>query len=307
MAGMKGIILAGGTGSRLYPLTAVVNKQLLPVYDKPMIYYPLSVFMLANIREILIVTSPKDLPSLQELLKDGQQWGIEITYATQDYPRGLADAFNVGRSFIGNDKVSLILGDNIFYMAQFGYKLRDAMNFKSGATVFGYYVSNPSQYGVVEFDNAGKVISLEEKPVHPKSHYAITGLYFYDNHVVDIVKNIQPSARGELEITDVNKYYLEQNQLSVFILGRGTAWLDTGTHHSLTEASQFVRIIEERQGLKIACLEEIAFQKGYINGEQLQRLANEMPRSGYSDYLLNCVRNLQYNLYLPREESIWNV
>ncbi|CAN5276593.1 glucose-1-phosphate thymidylyltransferase RfbA [soil metagenome] len=304
---MKGIILAGGTGSRLYPLTAVINKQLLPVYDKPMIYYPLSVLMLAQIRDILIITNPKDLDSIYQLLKDGSQWGINLSYATQDQPRGLADAFNVGRTFIGNDKVSLVLGDNIFYMAQFTAKLQNAMHFDQGAVIFGYYVSNPEQYGVVEFDQEGNVISLEEKPKRPKSNYAVTGLYFYDNQVIDIAKTLRPSARGELEITDVNKIYLANKQLSTVILGRGTAWLDTGTHHSLTEASQFVRIIEERQGLKIACLEEIAFHKGFIDVAQLERLAHAMPQSSYSDYLFNCVRNLQYELYKPREEMIWNI
>ncbi len=304
---MKGIILAGGTGSRLYPLTTVVNKQLLPVYDKPMIYYPLSVLMLAGIHDILVISSPESLPAFQNLLQDGSRWGINITYAAQDKPRGLADAFNVGRSFIGNDKVSLILGDNIFYMAQFTKKLQDVMQFDQGAVVFGYYVNDPRHYGVVEFDQQGNAISLEEKPQNPKSHYAITGLYFYDNQVVDIVREIKPSARGELEITDINKWYLKHDQLSVVILGRGTSWLDTGTHHSLTEASQFVRIIEDRQGLKIACIEEIAYLKGFIDIKQLEKLAHEMPNSGYSEYLLVCVRNLQYNsLYIPREEMVWD-
>lgn len=303
---MKGIILAGGTGTRLYPLTAVINKQLLPVYDKPMIYYPLSVLMLAGIRDILIISNPQHLNSFQQLLKDGSQWGINISYAAQTAPRGLADAFIVGDSFIGNDKVSLILGDNIFYMAQFKYKLQDVMNFKEGARVFGYYVSDPKQYGVVEFNKKGDVISIEEKPQHPKSHYAVTGLYFYDNQVVDIAKSLTPSARGELEITDVNKHYLQKNQLSVIILGRGTAWLDAGGHRSLKEASEFVSLIEDRQGLKIACVEEIAFMKGYIDIEQLTELAHQMPKSNYSDYLLNSVRKFQFELHQPKEEIVWS-
>ncbi len=304
---MKGIILAGGKGSRLYPLTEVVNKQLLPVYDKPMVYYPLSVLMLAGIRDILIISTPRDVPAFKQLLGDGSQWGLNLSYAVQDEPRGLADAFNVGREFIGNDKVSLALGDNIFYMAQFAKKLEAAVHLEQGATVFGYYVNDPSRYGVVEFNENGKVVSLEEKPEKPRSHYAITGLYFYDNQVVDMVKDLAPSARGELEITDLNRKYLEKDQLSVVILGRGTAWLDTGTHSSLTEASQFVSIIENRQGLKIACLEEIAYLKGFIDAAQLERLAFSMPKSDYNDYLLNCVRKLQYELYRPREEMVWSV
>lgn len=305
---MKGIILAGGKGTRLYPLTAVINKQLLPVYDKPMIYYPISVLMLAGIREILIITNPCDLESYQNLLGDGSQWGISFSYTTQSSPRGLADAFIVGESFIGRHNVSLVLGDNIFYMARFTHKLKEIVDeFESGARIFCCYVNNPSQYGVAELDSSGRILSLEEKPKHPKSHYAITGLYFYDNHVIDIAKCIQPSARGELEITDVNKRYLELNQLKVSLLGRGTAWLDTGTHQSLTEANQFVRIIEDRQGLKIACLEEIAYMKGYINAEQLEKIAHSMPRNAYSEYLINCVRKLQYSLHHPNEEIIWNV
>ncbi|WP_259423735.1 glucose-1-phosphate thymidylyltransferase RfbA [Coxiella burnetii] len=304
---MKGIILAGGTGSRLYPLTAVINKHLLPIYDKPMIYYPLSVFMLAGIRDILIISTPQSVPLMQDLLKDGSQWGINLSYAIQDQPRGLTDAFNVGRFFIGNDNVSLILGDNIFYMSQLVNKLREVVQHKHGATIFGYYVNNPSEYGVVEFNKEGHAISLDEKPKCPKSNYAVTGLYFYDNQVVDIVKHIKPSSRGELEITDVNRVYLDRKQLSVVVLGRGAAWLDTGTHHSLTEAGQFVKIIEERQGLKLACLEEIAYLKGFITADQLQRLAEAMPKSSYSDYLMNCVQKLQYSLYRPVEEMVWQV
>jgi len=304
---MKGIILAGGSGSRLYPLTATINKHLLPVYDKPMIYYPLSVLMLASIRDILIISGPESLPHLQGLLKDGHQWGINLSYAVQEKPRGLADAFNVGRSFIGHDKVTLILGDNIFYMAQFVSKLRSIIAQHQGANIFGYYVNNPSAYGVVEFDASGRVVSLEEKPKQPKSHYAVTGLYFYDNQVLDFVQLIQPSQRGELEITDINKIYLQMNKLSVVILGRGTAWLDSGTHHSLNEAGEFVRIIEERQGLKIACLEEIAYLKGFISVDQLEQLATSMPKSSYSNYLSNCVQKLQYSLYRPHEEMAWNV
>lgn len=309
IAGMKGIILAGGKGTRLYPLTAVINKQLLPVYDKPMVYYPLSVLMLAGIRDILIITNPPDLAAYRNLLKDGSQWGLSISYAIQDSPRGLADAFIVGESFIGNDNVSLILGDNIFYMARFTYKLQEMVEFDQGARVFCYYVNNPERYGVVEFNKDGQAISLEEKPKNPKSHYAVTGLYFYDNNVIDIAKSLTPSARGEIEITDVNKVYLSKQQLKVFVLGRGTAWLDTGTHQSLTEANQFVRIIEDRQGLKIACLEEIAFLKGFIDAAQLERLAHEMPKNSYSDYLMDCVRKLQYNIFRSseEEESVWSV
>lgn len=303
---MKGIILAGGRGTRLYPLTQPMSKQLLPVYDKPMIYYPLSVLMLAGIRDIQIISTPKDLPHYQHLLGDGSQWGINIYYAFQSEPRGLADAFNVGRPFIGNDKVSLILGDNIFYMSQFGYRLHEAMEFEKGATVFGYYVNDPKRYGVVEFNEDGDAISLEEKPENPKSNYAVTGLYFYDNQVVDIAKDLKPSPRGELEITDVNRVYLEQKQLKVIVLGRGTAWLDTGTHGSLLEAGQFVKIIEERQGLKIACLEEIAYNRGFISKEKLEEVAHSMPESGYSHYLLDVVRKLQLSLHRPKEEMVWN-
>lgn len=291
---MKGIILAGGKGTRLYPLTNVISKQLLPVYDKPMIYYPLSVLMLTGIREILIISTPQSLPDYQQLLGDGSQWGIQLEYKVQTEPRGLADAFIVGSSFINNQKVCLILGDNIFYMAQFGHKLREYQAFKTGAVVFAYYVSDPQNYGVVEFNAEGKVISLTEKPKTPKSNYAVTGLYFYDNKVVDIAKSLSPSARGELEITDVNNAYLKKDELSVIMLSRGTAWLDTGTHGSLLEASQFVKIIEERQGLKIACLEEIAFNKGYISATQLEKMADLMPHSYYSEYLHKVIKRLQY-------------
>jgi len=283
---MKGIILAGGAGTRLAPATEVICKQLLPVYDKPMIYYPLSTLMLTGIRDILIISTPRDLPRFRDLLGDGSRIGISLSYAVQESPRGLADAFIVGEDFIGKDSVCLILGDNIFYGQGLPAALKDAGEQKNGATIFGYYVKDPQRYGVVEFDGNGNVISIEEKPRHPKSNYAVIGIYFYDNKVVDIAKNLSPSPRGELEITDVNKVYLKRNQLSVKRFGRGVAWLDTGTHDSLADATVFVKTIEERQGLKIACIEEIAYNMGYIEKDHLRKIARPLCKSGYGDYLL---------------------
>ena len=287
---MKGIVLAGGFGTRLYPLTLSVSKQLLPVYDKPMIYYPLSVVMLAGIREILIISTPHDLPKYKIILQTGKQWGIKFEYAEQPQPNGLAEALIIGEKFIGNDSVCLILGDNIFYGQGLKEKLQTAAKKKEGATIFGYYVSNPKAYGVAEFDENKNVISLEEKPEHPKSNYAVTGLYFYDNDVVEIAKNMKPSERGELEITDVNKEYLKRKKLELELLGRGYAWLDTGSHESLLEASNYVQVIEKRQGLKIACLEEIAYWMGYITKNDLLKLGEKYKNNDYGKYILNIIR-----------------
>lgn len=285
---MKGIVLAGGSGTRLHPLTLAVSKQLMPIYDKPMIYYPISTLMSAGIKEILIITTPHDNLSFKTLLGDGSQFGCKFEYEVQEVPNGLAQAFVIGEKFIGDDSVALILGDNIFYGTGLEELLIQHTN-PTGGVVFAYHVSDPQRYGVVEFDKNLKVVSIEEKPQHPKSHFAVPGLYFYDNKVVEIAKTLEPSARGEYEITDVNKIYLEKNQLEVGILDRGTAWLDTGTHQSLMQASQFVQVIEERQGLKIGCLEEIAYRKGYISKEQLKQLAEPLLKSGYGDYLMEMV------------------
>lgn len=283
---MKGIILAGGAGTRLYPLTKIVCKQLLPVYDKPTIYYPLSTLMLSGIRDILIISTPEDTPRIESLLGDGGQLGISLSYKVQESPRGLADAFIVGERFIGSDSVCMILGDNLFYGHGLPEMLREAASYEAGATVFGYYVNDPERYGVVEFDSNGNVLSLEEKPKAPKSNFAVVGLYFYDNDVVSIAKSLKPSHRGEIEITDLNRVYLERKSLRVKLMGRGYAWLDTGTHASMHEAAAFVKAIEERQGLKIACIEEIAYKMEYISADDLKSLAEPLLKSGYGEYLL---------------------
>ena len=290
----KGIVLAGGSGTRLYPVTQSICKQLLPVYDKPMIYYPLATMMLAGMRDICIISTPQDTPRLEQLLGDGSKWGLNLQYIVQDKPEGIAQAFTLGADFIGDDDCALVLGDNVYYGHDLADMMRDADNNKEGATVFAYPVSDPERYGVVAFDENGKALSIEEKPTKPKSRYAITGLYFYDNQVVEIARNLKPSARGELEITDVNQAYLDNGKLNVQVMGRGMAWLDTGTHDSLLDASMFIQTLEQRQGLKVMCPEEIAYRMGYINDEQLELLAQPLLKSGYGKYLLNLLNETIY-------------
>jgi glucose-1-phosphate thymidylyltransferase len=286
----KGIILAGGSGTRLHPATLAISKQLLPVYDKPMVYYPLSTLMLAGIRDILIISTPQDTPRYEQLLKDGSQWGLNLQYAVQESPDGLAQAFIIGKDFIGNDPSALVLGDNIFYGHDFHTPLANANQRTTGASVFAYHVHDPERYGVAEFDDTGKVLSLEEKPAAPKSNYAVTGLYFYDNQVVELARDLKPSPRGELEITDLNRLYLEKGQLNVEIMGRGYAWLDTGTHESLLEAGQFIATLENRQGLKVSCPEEIAYRQGWIDAQQLEKLATPLTKNGYGKYLMQILK-----------------
>ncbi|WP_417535280.1 glucose-1-phosphate thymidylyltransferase RfbA [Methylophaga sp.] len=294
MSQRKGIILAGGSGTRLHPVTQSISKQLLPVYDKPMIYYPLSTLMLAGMREICIISTPQDTPRLQQLLGDGSQWGLELSYVVQEKPEGIAQAFTLTKSFISDSSTALVLGDNVYYGHDLADLMSEADDRQKGATVFAYPVFDPERYGVVEFDDAGKALSIEEKPTKPKSRYAITGLYFYDNQVVDIAESLEPSARGEYEITDVNQHYLDKGELHVEVMGRGMAWLDTGTHDSLLEASQFIQTIEKRQGLKVMCPEEIAYRQGYIDADQLLALAKPLVKSGYGDYLMNLIHEKIY-------------
>ena len=301
---MKGIILAGGSGTRLYPITKSISKQIIPIYDKPMIYYPLSVLMLAGIKEILIISTPKDIHLYEDLLGNGNQLGINLKYAIQPAPEGLAQAFIIGENFIGRDNVCMILGDNIFYGQGFGRILTQTASLNDGAIVFGYYVNDPERYGVVEFNDQGKVISLEEKPLHPKSNYAVTGLYFYSNDVVEKAKSLKPSVRGELEITDLNRLYLNDNRLTIKIMGRGMAWLDTGTHETLLQASVYIQTIEERQGLKVACIEEIAYKQGFINKDQLIALAEPLNKNQYGKYLCKIADERSYNFEI--EDNAWN-